>query len=107
MKPAKNILLIGLVLLIFSACTANRIQRSYEDEITTEEVNNGSGTEIIIIDAPEPVYIPQPVIIEQPAPKTKVRTNSQGDSQKTQRETSNNNDVRNNTGQRNVKSRGR
>ena len=102
MKPVKNILFIALALLIFSACTANRIQRSYE------EVNNDAETIIIIEHVPEPIFVPQPVIIEQPAPKTKERTNSQiNNLQKNKREDLKKDNVRNHTGQRNVNSRGR
>lgn len=108
MNLIKQASILSLMLLIFTACTANRIQRFQEREepvsvIVQEDIYYDT-PEIVI----EPVYIYAPVIV-QPEPvntKTKVRTNIEKDDSQTKSREEGNKNIRNNTGQRNAKSRG-
>lgn len=111
MKWLNNILFAGFAAVSLSACTAMYVQTSYDDYDGEEQQIIIEHPVIIIIDDPE-IYVPQPVIIAQPvleAPKTKLRTEGENNnSNKIERKSDNNeNNVRNNTGQRNTKSRGK
>lgn len=111
MKWLNKILLMGFAVVLLSSCTAMYVQTSYDDNDIEDQQIVVEQPIIIIIDEPE-IYVPQPVIIVQPvqeAPKTKLRTEGQNNnSNKIERKTgSNENYVRNNTGQRNTKSRGK
>lgn len=111
MKWLNKILLTGVAAVLLSACTAMYVQRSYEEEIAADEQLIVKEQVTIIIEGPE-IYLPQAAIIIQPAlesPKTKLRTEGENNnSNKIERKTDNNeNNVRNNSGQRNTKSRGK
>lgn len=107
MKPVLNGILIGFLFLIFSACSVNRVERSY-----VEEDSQDDGGIIVIIQqgtTPVPVYIPVNPSREQPEVKTKERTNgvTGGSKKEIRNESTKNENVRNSSGQRNAKSRGR
>ena len=101
---------MGFAAVLLSACTAMYVQTSYDDYDGEDQQQIVEQPWIIIIHEPE-VYVPQPVIIVQPAqetPKTKLRTEGENNnSNNIERITNNNeNNVRDNTGKRNSKSRG-
>ena len=108
MKPLKVFLAIGLQIIVFSACNSQRMQRNYATEIVVEEYVNNENT-VIIYQSILHVELPTATQSSTDIPVTKIRTNiNEDNSKKIQRDSSNNDkNVRNNSGQRNTKSRGK